>query len=181
MKTVRFLAAALTVAILLAGGVLAQDFPKPGPEHAQLKKLAGEWVAEVKCHMPGSNTPQESKGEYTAKLDVGGYFLVTEFKCQLGGQPFHGRGLNGYDPVKKKYVGVWVDSMSPSIYTTEGAFEESGKVFSETMTGLDPLGKPMKMRMTTELKDNDHLLFLMFSRGEDGKDILLMEIAYTRR
>jgi hypothetical protein len=31
--------------------------------------------------------------------------------------------------------------------------------------------------MTTGIKDNDHLLFLMFSRGEDGKDILMMEIA----
>lgn len=182
MKTVPTLVAAL--AMVAAEGSLAQEFPKPGPEHEQLKRLAGEWDALVKCQMPasdGSSSTQESKGEYTAKLDVGGYFLVTEFKCHLGGQAFHGRGLNGYDPFKKKYVGVWVDSMSPSVYMLEGAFDESGKVYTETMTGPDPQGKPMKMRMTTEIQDNEHLHVKMFGPGDGGKETLMMEIAYTRK
>jgi hypothetical protein len=172
------------MAVLAAEWSPAQEFPKPGAEHEQLKRLAGEWDALVKCQMPasdGSSSTQESKGQYTAKLDVGGYFLVTEFKCQLGGQAFQGRGLNGYDPFKKKYVGVWVDSMGPSIYPVEGAFDESGKVYTETMTGPNPQGKPMKMRMTTEIKDNDHLRFKMFVTGEDGKETPMMEIAYTRK
>jgi hypothetical protein len=177
MKTMRLVSVA--VLVLLVGGTRAQeDFPKPGPEHAQLKQMTGVWDGLVKCHLP---KPMESKGEYTAKMDLGGFFLATEFKCELFGAPFHGRGFNGYDPFKKKYVGVWVDSMSPAIYTIEGAFDKSGKVFTETMEGPDPKGKPMKMRAVTQIKSKDQMHFQMFVPGEDGKDALMMEVVYTRR
>ena len=33
---------------------------------------------------------------------------------------FHGQGQTGYDPNKKKYVGTWVDSISPTIMIMEG-------------------------------------------------------------
>ena len=177
MKTLRTLAIALMLG-LLAASAPAQDYPKPSAEHEALKQLAGVWDAHVKCSFP---TPQESKGEYTAKIDLGGFFLATEFKGELAGKPFQGRGFTGYDPFKKKYVGVWVDSMSPGIYTSEGAFDTSGKILTETMEGPDPQGKPMKMRAITTIKDRDHVHFQMHMRGEDGKEALMMEIAYTRK
>ena len=177
MKTIRLVSAASAL-VLFTLGAPAQDFPKPGAEHEALKPLAGVWDAHVKCSLP---TPQESKGEYTAKIDLGGFFLVTEFKGELAGKPFQGRGVTGYDPFKKKYVGTWVDSMSPGIYTSEGTFDKSGKVLTETMEGPDPQGKPMKMRAVTQIKDSDHVHFQMHLRGEDGKDVLMMEIAYTRK
>jgi hypothetical protein len=178
MKTIRLLSVTAFVFILLAGGAHAQDYPKPGAEHERLKQLEGVWDAQVKCHQP---TPQESKGVYTSKLDLGGFFLVCEFKAEIAGQPFQGRAFTGYDPYKKKYVGVWVDSMSPAIYTIEGSFDKVGKVYTEIMEGPDPQGKPMKIRATTEIKDKDHMQFQMFLPGEDGKETLMMEIAYTRR
>ena len=113
--------------------------------------------------------------------DLGGFFLVSEFKGEMAGKPFQGRSLTGYDPFKKKYVGVWVDSMSPGIYNTEGAFDKSGKVLTETMEGPCPEGKPMRMRLVTQIKDNDHVHFQMHLRGDDGKEALMLEIAYTRK
>jgi hypothetical protein len=177
MKVMRVPMAACAL-VLLAAGAPAQEYPKPGAEHELLKQLAGEWDAHVKCSLP---TPQESKGEYTAKLDLGGFFLSSEFKGEMAGKPFQGRGFTGYDPFKKKYVGVWVDSMGPGIYTSEGAFDKSGKVLTETMEGTCPEGKPMRMRATTHIKDRDHVHFQMHMRGEDGKEALMMEIAYTRK
>ncbi len=181
MKTIRLASLIAAGLVLLAGGAPAQDFPKPGVEHEQLKQMTGLWDAHVKCTFEPGKSPQESKGGYTGKLDVGGYFLVTEFKGEILGKPFQGRGLTGYDPFKKKYVGVWVDSMSPALYTMEGAFDKSGKVFTEIMDGPDPQGKPMKMRATTEIKGQDQMHFQMHVRGPDGKESLIMEIAYTRK
>jgi hypothetical protein len=170
-----------TALVLLASGVRAQDFPKPTAEHDLLKQMAGVWDAQIKCTFEPGKPPQESKGEFSAKLDLGGFFLVTEIKAELAGMPFQGRGLTGYDPFKKKYVGVWVDSMSPALYTIEGSFDKSGKVFTEMMEGPDPKGKPMKMRAVTEVKGNERMQFSMFARGDDGKESLMMEIAYTRK
>src|SRR5262245_28813429 len=122
MKALR-LPVAVALLVLVAAGTRAQDYPKPGAEHEQLKQMTGVWDAHVKCNMP---TPTQSKGEYRAKLDLGGFFLVTEFNGDMGGKLFHGRGFTGFDPFKKKYVGIWVDSMSPGIYTSEGAFDQAG-------------------------------------------------------
>lgn len=180
MKSMRLLLATTAVLVLTISGAWAQEFPKPSAEHEQLKLLAGEWDAQIKCHQPGKGL-EESKGTYSGKLDVGGFFLVTKFDGEIGGQPFQGRGFSGYDPTKKKYVGVWIDSMSPAIYQTEGEFDKSGKTYNEIMEGPSPDGKPMKMRMTTEVKDADHLLFKMFAPGEDGKEAMMMEIAYSRK
>lgn len=177
MKTIRTLSAALAF-VALASGAQAQEFPKPSPEHELLKQMAGLWDAHIKCSMP---KPQESKGVFTANMDLGGFFLVTEFKGQLGELPFQGRGLTGYDPFKKKYVGTWVDSMGPGIYHSEGAWDKAGKVFTETMEGPCPKGMPMKMRAVTQVKDSNHMQFQMYMRGDDGKETLMMEIAYTRK
>src|SRR5258708_2409912 len=55
------------------------------------------------------------------------------------------------------------------------------KVYTEIMEGPNPKWKIMKMRMTTEIKDKDELLWKMYSPGEDGKEVLMMEISYTRK
>jgi hypothetical protein len=155
------------------------DFPKPGPEHKQLEQLTGTWDSAVKVYFQPDAPPYESSGECVTKLDLGGYFLIRDFS--YGGEGFRGRGLTGYDPFQKKYLGVWVDSDSPGVYRTEGSFDASGKIFTETSDGPDPQGKPLRMRMTTEIKDENHLLFKIYRRGEDGGESLLTEITHTRR
>jgi hypothetical protein len=138
------------------------------------------------CGTPrSSSTPsrrprrKRAGAEYAAKLDLGGYFLARDF--DFGGQTFVGRGLTGYDPYQKKYVGVWVDSGSPAVYHTEGAFDAAGKVYTETSEGPDPHGKPLRMRMTTEGTDKDRLLFKMYRLDDSGGETLLTEILHTRR
>lgn len=181
MKLIRLFTVAVAGTLLSATLAHAQEMPKPGPEHAKLKEMAGAWTAVVKCSFEPGKPAQESKGESTAKLDLGGFFLVTEFKATLLGMPFHGHGISGYDPYKKKYVGVWVDTMSPGIFRSEGTFDKSGKILTEMMEGPDPKGNVMKMRIVTEMKDADHMHFQMYSQGENGKETLTMEIAYTRK
>ena len=47
------------------------------------------------------------------RVDVAEARLESEF----GGQKFQGHGMDCYDPVKKKYVGIWVDSWSTAPMT----------------------------------------------------------------
>lgn len=160
---------------LVPAVALAQEPPKPGPEHEKLKQLEGTWDAILKMG------PEESKGTMTWKMDLGGLWLVSEFEGEFGGQKFTGKGLDGYDPIKKKYVGVWVDSMSTSPMIAEGTYDKDGKVQTMTGEGPGPDGKPMKHKMTTETKDKDTLLWAMFGPGPDGKEGPMMSITYKRR
>jgi Protein of unknown function (DUF1579) len=154
--------------------------PKPGPEHELLKQDVGTWDATVEIFEPGK-PPAVSKGSETTSL-VGGFWAVSDFKSDLMGQPFEGRGTVGFDTNKKKYVSTWVDSMSTGFMTGEATYDSKTKTMTGFMEGFDPAqGKTVKMRETTEWKDADTKVFTMFMTGPDGKEVQTMKITYKRR
>lgn len=160
---------------LVPAVALAQEPPKPGPEHDKLKQLEGSWDAVVKMGT------EESKGKMTYKMEAGGLWLLSEYEGEFAGQKFTGRGFESYDPTKKKYVSVWIDSWSTSPLISEGTFDKDGKVQTMNGEGPGPDGKPMKYKMTTEHKDKDTLVWSMFTPGPDGKDAPMLSITYKRR
>lgn len=169
--------ASLAVLTCLIGANLAlgQDFPKPGPEHEKLKELVGTWDAVME--MAG----QKSKAVATYKSICGGMWIESDFEGDLGGIKFQGHGLDGYDQHKKKYVGVWVDSMSSAPLHSEGNYDEASKKLVMTGDSVDPQGKPQKFKMTTKTKDKDHFTFRMYMIDADSKEQLAFTIEYTRR
>jgi hypothetical protein len=171
--------AALSVALLcLAAPALAQaPMPTPGPEHEMLKKDVGTWDATVEMFTAPGAAPSVSKGTETVTM-LGGFWQLSEFKSEMMGQPFEGRGTTGYDPAKKKYVGTWVDTMTPGYYTTEGTYDPAKKTLTATMVGPGPSGEAEKTKETTEWKDADTRVFTMFA--QDGTTPM-MRITYKRR
>jgi Protein of unknown function (DUF1579) len=151
--------------------------PKPGPEHAELKKMEGTWDAVMK--MP--EVPKPLAGVATYKMELDGMWLVSDFKMDDPAMKFQGKGLDGYDQTKKKFVGVWVDSMSSAAMTMEGTYDEKTK--TSTMTGEGPGrdGKPQKYKIVTKHTDDDHQHFEMFMVGADGKETSAFTIDYMRR
>jgi hypothetical protein len=161
---------------LVATVAAAQEPPKPGPEHEKLKQLEGTWDVVMKF------SEAETKGKVVYKMGLGGLWLVSDFDGEFApGQKFTGHGLDGYDPNKKKYIGIWVDSMSGSPVVSEGNYDKDGRVLTMVGEGPGPDGKPMKYKMTTEHKDQDNLLFTMNGVGADGKEKQMFTIAYKRR
>jgi hypothetical protein len=148
---------------------------KPTKFHEFLKQFEGEWVGDVE--MMGT----KSKGSETDRLAAGGLFLVTDYQGEMMGNKFSGHGIMGYDTLKKKYVGSWVDSMSTAIWTSEGSCDDAGKVFTSVMEGPDPTGKMMKMKMVSEITGKDSKRLTFFMTGEDGKEHSTGKIEYTRK
>ncbi|HTF56445.1 MAG TPA: DUF1579 domain-containing protein [Planctomycetota bacterium] len=183
--------AAASMAILAVGGLalaagLRQETytpPKPTKFHEYLKQFEGNWdsTAEFMGEKPG-DPPMKSKGSGTDKLIAGGLFLVTDYKGNMMGTEFVGHGIMGYDTVKKKYTGCWIDSMSTAIWTMEGTADDAGKVFTSVMEGPDPMsGKPMKMKMVSEITGKDSKKLTMSMEGPDGKEMSVGKIEYTRK
>ena len=170
----------LSLSVLaLAAPALAQmpPMPTPGPEHEMLRKDVGTWDATVEMFMAPGAPPSVSKGTEIVTM-LGGFWQITEFKSEMMGQPFEGRGAMGYDPAKKKYVGTWVDTMAPAYYTVEGTYDAATKTLHALMDGPDPSGQVTKTKETTEWKDADNRVFTMYA--PDGKTPV-MRISYKRR
>jgi hypothetical protein len=163
------------------------EFPKPGAEHETLAMLAGDWNSEVRFYFDVTSEPMVKPGTYRARLDLGGYFLQREFRVDLddagefNAVAFHGYGLTGYDPFQRKYLGVWVDSGSPALYFTEGAFDASGDVYTEMSRGPDPTGRPMTLRMVTTRHGRDRLTFNLYRTDHGDNETLITEMEHTRR
>jgi Protein of unknown function (DUF1579) len=164
-----------------AGAAAAAPMPKPGPEHDVLKKDEGVWDATVEATMAPGTPPAVSKGVETVKSTGGGLWYVNDFKSEMMGQPFEGHGVTGYDPIKKKYVGTWVDSMSSGLSTSEASYDPATKTMTAWMEGPDMSGKVVKMKAVTEWKDADTRVFTLYQPGPDGKEIPGLKITYKRR
>jgi hypothetical protein len=153
----------------------AQESIKPGPEHALLKAVEGEWNAEVAFGQ------DKSKATATYKMTCGGLWLVSDFQGEFGGMTFQGHGIDGFDPEKKKFVSVWVDSWTTTPMSFEGTLDEKTKTITSTAMGKGPDGQPAKYKSVTEHTDKDHHTFKMYLVGPDGADNLMMTIEYTRK
>jgi hypothetical protein len=153
---------AVTMATLLASLAHAQEAPKPGPEHQVLKKMEGTWDTTMKFG------DMDVKGTIKYKMDLGGLWLFGSMESQLFGQKFTGRSLDGYDLNKKKYVNVWVDSMSTGPIMMEGTYNKDKMTMTMSGEGPGMDGKPTKYKSTTKMQDDDTMVLTMYIA--DGKD-----------
>lgn len=164
----------LLTLVLAPVDVLGQAPPTPGPELEHLKKLEGTWTAKVKTG------DDESPATATYKMVCGGMWLMSDFQGQFGDMKFSGQGLDSYDPEKKKYVSVWVDSMSTRPMLLEGTHDKEKKTTTMTGEAPGPDGKLAKHKMVTHMPDNDHMTFTMYIVS-DGQENKMMTIEYTRK
>jgi hypothetical protein len=159
---------------------LAAQIPQPTTEHQKLAEFTGVWDATLD-YMDPDGKPVQSKGSFIRKQPLGGFWLVDKFQAQIMGMQHIGLGTTGYDPVKKKYVSTWIDSMSPSLIVTEGTFDKSGKVL--TMTGMGPgaNGTPVKHRVVTTIKNKNTHVIEMFTANPEGQENPGITITHKRR
>ncbi len=160
----------------LGGMASAQEPQRPGPEHAHLKAMEGTW--DTVMEMGG----QKSKGTANYKSVCGGMWLASDFESELAGVPYQGHGMDGYDQLKKKFIGYWFDSMTSAPMMFEGNFDADHKLLTMTGTSPGPDGKPQNFRTTTEMNGADQMTFKMFlASTSNGKEELAFTIEYTRR
>ena len=93
---------------------------------------------------------------------------------------FKGQGTEGYDNVKKKFVGTWIDSMGTGIMMSEGDYDPATKTFTYTGEIEVMPGMKQKIREVVKITDQDHMDFEWYEdRG--GKEVKTMEINYTKK
>jgi hypothetical protein len=155
----------------------------PGAQHAMLTKMAGEWSCTVKYQMDPAQPAQESQSTATITALMDGRYIQELDSGQMGGMPFNGMGLYGFDNVSGKYVSTWIDNMGTGIMTSVGTADASGKVITWIGTMNDPAtGKPSKERMVTTVMDDNHHTFEMYGTPPGAKkEMKMMTIDYVRK
>lgn len=154
----------------------------PGDAHKKLNAMAGTFNADVKMWMEPGAPPSGGTGVAENHWALDGRFLQQNFTGNFMGMPFTGVGYTGYDNIKKKYIGTWMDTMTTSMMISTGTANADGKSYTFTSTMDDPMtGKSSPVKETVTVVDDDHHTLEMWGAGPDGKMFKMMEIAYTRK
>ena len=150
----------------------------PGAAHEKLKGMEGKWKAVQKSwSAPGE--PTVSEGVSENRMVMGGRFLEQRYTATSMGQPYEGYGLTGYDNRKGEYTMFWIDNLATSMMTGGGSLDAASGELTLMSTGEGPDGKPTQFKLVTRMTDANHHVFTMYAVVE-GKEQLMMEIAYTR-
>ena len=159
--------------LLSFSSAFAQEPTKPTEEHQGLAKMEGDWDAVMKSEYG------ESKGTATYKMQDGGLWLASEFK--MNDDSFSGHGIDGYDVAKKKFIGIWTDSVSTTPMIMEGTWDDAEKMMTMTGKGPGPDGKPATFKSIGKHPDDDHMTFELFVTSPAGPETKMLSIEYTRK
>ncbi len=154
----------------------------PGAAHKFLDTFVGTWDLTTRVWMEPGAPPAESNGTAEVRWILEGRYLEDVTTGSMMGMPLHGRGISGYDNMKKKYVAIWIDNMSTAISTMEGSLDETGRVLTYHGRIDDPMtgetGKPVKYVLRVEGPDTH--VFEMHDPQAAGQT-RIMEITYRRK
>lgn len=167
------------------------EMGKPNENHKLLSSLDGSWDYTVKMWMDGdtSKKPQESKGTAVRKSIMDGRFVEMDVTGKMempgpDGKPkemtFKGHAMEGYDNVKKKFVGTWMDNMGTAMMMSEGTYDSATKSFTYT-SEMEPVpGMKTSVREVLKVPDNSHMM-LEWYENQGGQEKKTMEINYTKK
>ena len=166
------------------------ELAKLNENHKLLTDLDGNWTYTIKFWMnPDPNAkPEESKGTAVRKSMMDGRYSTLDVtgKMEMPGpdgkkkeMTFKGHGIDGYDNVKKKFVGSWVDNMGTGIMFSEGTYDPATKTFTYTGEFEAIPGMKQQIREVIKVADNNHHT-LEWYENRGGQEVKTMEINYTR-
>ena len=151
--------------------------PKPGPEHAILRELGGEW--DVKTSMTGMEPESGTQKNVLAMNDL---WLLQDYTGKFMGAPFSGHGVLGYDADKKQYCGLWVDSLTTAADPIAGSYDAKTRTLTMEQTVKDPMsGQEFTMKMSTHFVDKDSYWFELTMPGPDGSPMQMLKNEYKRK
>ena len=157
---------ALFGSAFVAQTLSAQEVPGASvaaKEHEFLQKFVGQWDVESE----GSGM----KGEAVMKSSMlGKLWLVNSSDHKMSGMKMKSIQMIGYDDKKKKYVGIWVDSLINYMWRYEGTVDKAGKKLTLDAEGPSMTGDGTmnQYQDAFEFKDDDTIIATSSVQAKDG-------------
>ena len=155
---------------------------KPGPQHAFLASMVGDYTVTSRFWMDPSAAPMETTYGYRAHMVMDGRYLVEEYDGEMMGLPFKGMGLTAYDNAQQRFMNVWIDNMATGIMTLHGEANDDHTEISWHGEVTDPVrGQTQKIRSVTRVTSPTERTYEMFMVMPDGSLFRTMEITHTKK
>lgn len=154
---------------------------EPGEHHAHLDAMVGTWEIEGRLWMMPGQDPVPVRGTMTTRWILGGRFLESVYEGDFMGTPVEGRGIDGYDNTSRKYVGIWMDTLSTQMARFEGQCDGTGKVRTMYAEFHDPVaGRVVKTKGVTTILEDGGYRYESF-RVDGDEEVMDMEMIARRK
>lgn len=176
LATCTFVLATGTLAAADPAATQGPMMPQPTEQHLLLQKLVGDFEGTITMFQPGM--PAMPSPATETITSVGKFWTTSRFECEFMGMPYVGSGYTGYDPEKKKYVGVWLDNMSATATPMEGDWDDSKKAIVFNWMAPDMTGQVVPHRSENVMGSDGYVATFFQGKGEMVKS---MEIRMKRK
>jgi hypothetical protein len=156
--------------------------PKATMADEVLTRQVGRWNTTVTVYGTKGREEKVYKSVSTSTLGCGGRCLIWDLKSEIAeGQPYHGHGIEVFDPVAKKYVGTWTDATSSGFTTSEYSYDKETNMFAGAFRAKNSRGVATRMTMTGDFKDPKERVMTMSMVGHDGIKVPVIRCAMVRQ
>jgi len=154
---------------------------RPGPQHAALAELSGEWDVVLPVQAGGVPQGEPYRGHATLQPVLGGRFLRWEATVDFGGTPGTTTGFLGFDSRLEEYVLLMISDTSQAMEVARGTGDLSGRGIVFTLEQLDPRSG-MKMRARSRIRrlGTGHFLLEQLEADASGTDRVTRVWDYRR-
>lgn len=157
------------------------EYATPGSMQKMMAMADGDWKTDMTFWMAPGAPPSTQTGSNTNKMILGGRYQESRHTSTMGGQPFEGIGVMGYDNAKKTFFSTWVDNMGTGVIFLEGKWDDASRSIHFAGKATDPAtGKDMAIREVVKWVDDNTQLMEMYIM-KDGAEFKSMEIKMTRK
>ncbi len=175
----------IAVALLICGVVAQPPEPAGAParDHGWLKQLVGEWDTQFKMYMQPGQPPAESTGTDSVRA-LGDHWILAETRTTMMGAPYNGILSLGYDAVKRRFNGTWIDSFGGHLWVYKGTLNEAGDTLTLETEGPSLLQGPDKTaryREVIQMTGQDSRTFTSSTEAGDGTWVEILTIEYKRK
>jgi uncharacterized protein DUF1579 len=165
---------------------MRQRLSAPGPHHAHLGRLAGNYDVEMTFFATPGAEPVRSE-EMTATINpvMGGRWLLDTAVGTLAGRAYERHGLFGFDAQSARFERVTWDNSSPGVMVYRGL---PGQVGDEELTfygeyteagfSAELLGQTVQLRQTLTFEEGGVNRLRLYVRPPAASEYLNQEQIY---
>lgn len=138
-------------------------------EHEWLHQYVGEWEVTSEMRMEPGAEATEMKSTESVR-PIGPLWVLDEGSADSDGVAFKSVLTLGYDPEKEAFVGTWIDSATPYLWTFTGQIDDAKKVLTLETEGprWGEMGTSAKYREQHVFVDANHRTTSSSIQKEDG-------------
>jgi hypothetical protein len=154
---------------------------RPGPHHAALASLEGEWDVALSNVGAGTGVAETYAGHATLGRILGGRFLRWDASLAFGPSIGTTTGFLGYDSRYGSYEWVMISDLSQGMEVARGTGEldTSGVLF--TLEQTDPrTGGRVRSSSRLRVLERDHFVLDQLEDGADGVERIVRVSHYRR-